>query len=332
MKYQIVFTDIKTLGYSMNVSGLGGLGQVRLYDCLQDDEVAAAIADADIVITNQNNLNESNLDRADKLKLICAAATGYDNIDTDYCRRKGVAVANVPGYAAGSVAQHTFAMLLYLISHSRYYDDFVKEGKYSSVFPVYHENRGFFELEGKTWGIIGLGAIGRKVGRIAEGFGCRVLYHSTSGKNHDGLFTESALDDLLQNADIISVHAPLNQATRGLIGRKELERMKKSSYLLNLGRGGIIIEEDLVYALGNQLIAGAGLDVFENEPIRPDGPLMRYSNSRPPADSNLYLTPHIGYASIEARERLMATICSNIEAFLDGEILNRVEIDKIRQL
>lgn len=331
MEYQIVFTDIKTLGFSVNTSGLGRFGPVRLYDGLQDDEVAAAVADADIVVTNQNNLNESNLGRAEKLKLICAAATGYDNIDTDYCRRKGIAVANVPGYATGSVAQHTFAMLLYLISHSRYYDDFVKEGKYSSVFPVYHENRDFFELEGKTWGIVGLGAIGRKVGRIAEVFGCRVIYHSTSGKNHDGLFTESTLDDLLGKSDIISVHAPLNQATRGLIGRKELERMKKGSYLLNLGRGGIINEEDLVYALENQLIAGAGLDVFENEPIRPDSPLMRYCSSQSPADSNLYLTPHIGYASVEARERLMATVCSNIEAYLAGKILNRVEIDKIRQ-
>ncbi len=323
---KIVFTDVKTLGFHVNVSGLGCYGQVQLYECLEDNEVAAAVSDADIIITNQNNLNESNLGEAKKLKLICAAATGYDNIDTAYCREKGVAVTNVPGYAAGSVAQHTFAMLLYLISHSRYFDDFVKEGKYSTMFPVYHENRDFFELEGKTWGVIGLGAIGRKVGRIAEGFGCRVIYYSTTGKNHDVLFKESTLDDLLRNSDIISVHAPLNRETRGLIGRTELGQMKKSSYLLNLGRGGIVSEEDLVYALENQMIAGAGLDVFENEPIRQAGPLMRYISGHPEAGAKLYLTPHIGYASTEARERLMSTICRNIEAFLAGNDLNRVEV------
>jgi glycerate dehydrogenase len=323
---KIVFTDVKTLGFNVNVSGLSRYGQVQLYDCLKDNEVAAAVSDADIIITNQNNLNESNLGGSDKLKLICAAATGYDNIDTAYCREKGVAVTNVPGYAAGSVAQHTFAMLLYLISHSRYYDDFVKDGTYSTMFPVNHENRDFFELEGKTWGIIGLGAIGRKVGLIAEGFGCHVIYYSTSGKNHDVPFKESMLDDLLRNSDIISVHAPLNRETRGLIGRTELGQMKKSSYLLNLGRGGIVSEEDLVYALENQMIAGAGLDVFENEPIRQDGPLMRHINGRPEAGVNLYLTPHIGYASTEARERLMSTICSNIEAFLAGNDLNRVDV------
>lgn len=322
---KIVFTDIKTLGFNVNVSGLVRYGQVKLYDCLQDTEVGAAVSDADIIITNQNNLNEGNLAGADKLKLICAAATGYDNIDTEYCRKKGVAVANVPGYAAGSVAQHTFAMLFYLISHSRYYDDFVRDGNYASAFPIYHENRDFFELEGKTWGIIGLGAIGRKVGRIAEGFGCRVIYYSTSGRNRDGCFQESTLEELLGKSDIISVHAPLNPDTRGLIGANEIGSMKKGAYLLNLGRGGIIDEKALVHALENNRISGAGLDVFENEPMRPDGPLMRYAKGSSAADSKLYMTPHIGYASAEARERLMATVCRNIEAFLEGGVLNRVE-------
>ena len=322
---KIVFTDIKTLGFHVNVSGLARYGQVKLYDCLQDTEVAAAVSDADIVITNQNNLNAGSLEGADRLKLICAAATGYDNIDTEYCCKKGIAVSNVPEYAAGSVAQHTFAILFYLISHSRYYDDFVRDGVYSSVFPISHDSRDFFELEGKTWGIIGLGAIGRKVGLLAESFGCRVAYCSTSGKNRDEHFPELKLEELLSKSDIISVHAPLNPDTRGLIGRNELEKMKKSSYLLNLGRGGIIDEKALVHALENQWIAGAGLDVFENEPIRSDSPLMCYASGRSAADSNLYMTPHIGYASVEARERLMATVCRNIEAFLEGSVLNRVE-------
>jgi glycerate dehydrogenase len=322
---KIVFLDVKTLSYSLDTAGLGRFGQVLLYDNVPDSEVGAAASDADVIITNQNNLNESNLKGLDKLKLICAAATGYNNIDTEYCRKRGIAVTNVPGYAAGSVAQHTFAMLFYLISHSRYYDDFVRSGTYSTIFPVFHENRDFFELQGKTWGIVGLGDIGRRVARTAQGFGCQVIYYSTSGRNHDSSFQESTLEDLLRSSDVISIHAPLNPTTKGLIRLNELRQMKRNAYLLNLGRGGIISETDLVFALENRLIAGAGLDVFEQEPLPADSPLLSYINEKLPEGSDLYMTPHIGFAGIEARERLMSAVCNNIEAFLEGRALNRVE-------
>lgn len=322
---KIVFLDVKTLSYSLDTTGLRRFGQVLLYDNVPDSEVGAAASDADVIVTNQNNLNESNLKGLKKLRLICAAATGYDSIDTEYCRKRGIAVANVPGYAAGSVAQHTFAMLFYLISHSRYYDDFVRNGTYSAEFPVSHESRDFFELQGKTWGIVGLGDIGRRVAHTAQCFGCHVIYYSTSGRNHDCGFHEAALEDLLRSSDVISIHAPLNPATKGLIQLNELRQMKRNAYLLNLGRGGIISETDLVFALKSRLIAGAGLDVFEQEPLPADSPLLSYINEKLPEESDLYMTPHIGFAGIEARQRLMSTVCSNIEAFLEGRVLNRVE-------
>lgn len=316
---RIVFLDFKTLSFSIDVSGLYRFGQVALYDCLPDNRVAGAVTDADIVITNQNRLDESSLNGAESLKLICQAGTGYNNIDIEYCRRKGIAVANVPSYAANSVAQHTFAMLFYLISHTRYYDDFTKLGDYSKGFGFFPSNHEFFELEGKTWGIIGFGEIGRKVAQYARGFGCEVIYFSTTGVNKQNGFRRATLEEILAESDILSVHAPLTENTRSLIRLKELTNMKRNAYLLNLGRGGIIDEADLAAALEKKLIAGAGLDVFEEEPFGPDNPLMQIKNN-----DNLLMTPHIGFASKEARMRLMDTICANIESFLKQENRNRI--------
>lgn len=316
----IVFLDMKTLGYEIDVSGLRQFGEVLLYDAVIDDEVGDVISDADIIITNQNTLNEKNLRNADKLKLICAAATGYDNIDTVYCAKHNIAVANVPGYAAGSVAQHTFSMLFYLISHSRYYDDYVKSGDFSKVELTIHSGKDFMELESKTWGIVGLGEIGKKVASYAECFGCNVIYYSTSGKNQHDHYKSVPLEELLQTSDIISIHAPMNSRTKHLIGREQIKQMKKTAYLLNLGRGGIIRENDLAEALDDNLIAGAGLDVFETEPLPMESPLLKLKNR-----DHLFLSPHIGYGSIEARGRLMQTVSKNIQAFLSGERCNRVE-------
>ncbi|HYE69132.1 MAG TPA: NAD(P)-dependent oxidoreductase, partial [Anaerovoracaceae bacterium] len=287
---KIIFLDIKTLGYEIDVSGLHDFGEVLIYDHVIDDEVSNVIADADIIITNQNRLNEKNLHNADKLKLICAAATGYDNIDTVYCANHNIAVTNVPGYAANSVAQHTFSMLFYLISHSRYYDDYVKSGDFSKAMDTIHSGKDFIELEGKTWGIIGLGEIGKKVAAYAECFGCNVIYYSTSGKNRHDRFKSVMLDELLKTSDIISIHAPMNSSTKQLICIEQINQMKKTAYLLNLGRGGIIKEDDLVEAMSNHLIAGAGLDVFETEPLPEDSPLLKLRRN----NDNLFLTPHIG--------------------------------------
>ncbi|HVI39759.1 MAG TPA: D-2-hydroxyacid dehydrogenase [Anaerovoracaceae bacterium] len=316
---KIVFLDIKTLGYEIDVTGLHKFGEVLVYDHVIDDEVCNVISDADIVITNQNKLNESNLHNAEKLKLICAAATGYDNIDTVYCTKHNIAVANVPGYAAGSVAQHTFSMLFYLISHSRYYDDYVKSGEFSKAEDTIHTGKDFIELEGKTWGIIGLGEIGKKVASYAECFGCNVIYYSTSGRNQHDHYKSVELEELLKTSDIISIHAPMNSRTKHLIGIEQIKQMKKTAYLLNLGRGGIIKESDLSEAISNNLIAGAGLDVFEIEPLPVESPLLKLKNG-----DNLFLTPHIGYGSVEARNRLMMAVCKNIEAFLSGALCNRL--------
>jgi glycerate dehydrogenase len=271
------------------------------------------------VITNQNKLGANNLNDARRLKMICAAATGYDNIDVDYCNEHHIAVSNVPGYAAKSVAQHTFAMVFYLISHTRYYDDYVKSGAYAKAEDTLHTGKEFFELEGKTWGIIGLGEIGKQVASLAECFGCRVVYYSASGENRNDNYRSVELDVLLRQSDIISIHAPLSDRTKNLIGMEQLRQMKHTAYLLNLGRGGIINESDLAAALANNLIAGAGLDVFETEPLPADSPLLGMENN-----NKLLMTPHIGYGSAEARKRLMDTVCRNIEAFLSGESCNRI--------
>lgn len=317
---KIIFLDIKTLGYEMDVSGLHKFGEVLIHDHVMDEEAGRVISDADIIITNQNKLNEKNLSKAGQLKLICAAATGYDNIDVAYCKKNNIAVSNVPGYAVKSVAQHTFSMLFSLISHSGYYDHYVKSGEYSKAEDVLHSGKDFFELEGKTWGIIGLGGIGKQVAARAECFGCNVMYYSTSGENRHERYRSVNLQHLLRESDIISIHAPLNGRTQNLICMEQLRQMKRTAYLLNLGRGGIIKEDDLAEALAAKLISGAGLDVFESEPLPCDSPLL----SREIRDS-LIMTPHIGYGSLEARKRLMETVCSNIEAFLSGEKCNRVD-------
>lgn len=313
-----IFLDLKTLSFPVDVSGLYRFGQVDLYDDLADEEVSRVIGDADILITNQNQLNESNLSEAKSLKLVCQAGTGYNNIDVEYCKRKGIAVVNVPAYAAKSVAQHTFAMLFYLISHSSYYDYETKHGNYAKGLMTFHSDKEFFELEGKTWGIIGLGEIGRKVAQYAQGFGCEIIYFSTSGINRQSSFQTVTLDEILKRSDILSIHAPLNNRTRNLIGLKELNLMKNTAYLLNLGRGGIVREEDLATALSEKIIAGAGLDVFEEEPLDRNNSLLQIMGD------NLYMTPHIGFASKEARIRLMETICDNIDSFLMHEEHNRI--------
>ncbi len=316
---KIVFLDVKTLGYEIDVSGLHKYGEVVICDHVPDEKAGGLISDADIVITNQNKLGAKNLQDAGKLKLICAAATGYDNIDVAYCKEHNIAVTNVPGYAAKSVAQHTFAMLFYLISHSRYYDDYVKSGEYSNSTDVLHTGKDFFELEGKIWGIIGLGEIGKQVAAQAECFGCKVVYYSTTGENRSSKYRSVNLEVLLRESDIISIHAPLNERTANLIAMEQLGLMKHTAYLLNLGRGGIIKESDLAEALSNDLIAGAGLDVFKWEPLPAESPLLVLKRK-----DNLLMTPHIGYGSKEARERLMKTVCQNIESFLSGGQCNRV--------
>ena len=316
---KICILDAKTLGSDADLSGLSEFGEVTVYDTTKPDEVADRIKDQEIVITNKVVLNESNMKDALKLKIICVTATGTNNIDLEYAKKRAIAVSNIPGYSTVSVAQHTFAMLLYLMESLKYYDEYVKSMDYSKNDVFSHLDKPFEELWGKTWGIIGLGAIGNSVASIATAFGCRVVYYSTSGNNNNSRYERVELDELLNQSDIVSIHAPLNDKTKNLIDYKSLKAMKKSAILLNLGRGGIVNEIDLAKALDEDLIKGAALDVLETEPIRSDNPLLTLKNK-----DKLLITPHIAWASVQARKRLINELELNIRAFLGGESRNRV--------
>ena len=317
---KIIFTDYKTLGFPFKIEKLSKLGELDIQDNLSGEALSEALSDADVVITNQNSLDEKSLSKAKNLKLICAAATGYNNIDRDYCRQKKIAVTNVPAYSGKSVAQHTFAMLFYLLSNSRYYDDYAKSGQYSREAYADHSGREFFELDGKTWGIIGRGNIGSIVAKYAEGFGCRVISAPLTTEKEKAEGETVSLDELLRNSDIVSIHAPLTAVTKDLIGEKELRTMKKNAILLNLGRGGIVNETALALALDQEIISAAGLDVLSEEPISKENPLLQIKNK-----DRIYITPHIAYASTEARERLIDIVLENIESFFSGGKLNRVD-------
>jgi glycerate dehydrogenase len=307
---KIVVLDAKTLG-DVDLGIFERFGEVVIYPVTAPEETIERIRDADIVVTNKVVIGKAEMDAAKNLKLICVAATGMNNIDLDYARKKGIVVKNVAGYSTESVVQHTFAMAFYLIESLRYYDDYIKSGRWSQSGLFTCIDRPFFELFGKRWGIIGMGAIGKRIAQVAEAFGCDVVYYSTSGQNLDQPYRRLSLEALMCTSDIISIHAPLTDKTRNLIAQPELGRMKEKSVLLNLGRGGIVNESDLAKALDQKEIY-AGLDVTEREPIPADSPLLRIKHK-----DRLLITPHIAWTSIEAREHLVAGIIKNIEEFLE---------------
>lgn len=307
---KIVFLDAKTIGDDIDLSAYDTLGEVVKYSFSQPEEVPERAADADVLIVNKIRIDEAAVGRADHLKLVCVTATGTNNLDKDYLERRGIAWRNVADYSTQSVAQHTFAMLFFLLEKLRYYDDYVKEGRYINDTVFTHFAEHFYELKGKTWGIIGLGNIGRKVASIAEAFGAEVIYTSPSGSAPQEGYHQVDLDTLLEKSDIISVHAPLNQYTENLIDQNTLKKMKKTCIFLNLGRGPIVNERDLADALMQGEIAAAGLDVLCQEPMSSGNPLMAIKDSR-----KLFITPHIGWASVESRTRLMDIIFHQIKEF-----------------
>ena len=262
-----------------------------------------------MVITNKVLIDRSVMDACPELELIAIVATGMNNVDLDYAAQKRIAVKNVAGYSTESVTQCTFAMLFYLQNAGRYYDDYVRSGQYAASPVFTHLGRVFGELAGKTFGIIGLGTIGKRVAQVASAFGARVVYHSTSGKNLAvAEYPHLPLEELLKTADVVSIHCPLNDATRNLMTRERLSLMKPSAYLLNMGRGGIVDEAALAQAIDENRIAGAGLDVLSAEPIAADSPLLKVQNKE-----KLYITPHIAWASMEARRRLISRTAENIK-------------------
>lgn len=305
---KIVFLDAKTIGDDIDLSGYDTLGEVVKYDFSTSEEVPARAADADVLVLNKVQVNEQTIGSARNLKLVCVTATGTNNLDKDYLAKRNIAWRNVAGYSTESVAQHTFAMLFYLLEKLRYYDDYVKDGRYVNDTIFTHFAEHFFQISGKTWGIIGLGNIGKKVADIAKAFGANVIYYSTSGKNIQDGYTRVDFDTLLTSSDIISVHAPLTPETEGLMNAEAFSKMKPSAVFLNLGRGPIVVEKDLATALEEGKLAAAGLDVLCIEPMSADNPLLRIQDSK-----KLLITPHIAWASVEARTNLMNIILKQIQ-------------------
>lgn len=311
---KIVLLERNSLGKDVDLSALNRLGEVVSYGRSTVEDTPGKVKDADIIIVNKIRMNEETLKEARNLKMIAITATGYNMIDKAYTDSRGIAVANVAGYSTDSVAQHTFALALYLVNQMAYYDQYVKSGEYIKSDIFSHFDKKIYELAGKTWGIIGMGAIGQKVAQIAQLFGCRVIYYSTSGKNRSQGYECVELDTLLAQSDILSIHAPLNEATENLITREKLAKMKSSAILINVARGPIVNEADLAEALREGRIAGAGLDVLSAEPMRADNPLCAIGDS-----GRLVITPHIAWATSEARQRVVDEVYFNIEAFLRGE-------------
>lgn len=312
---KIVFLDAKTIGDDIDLSGYERFGEVVKHDFSTPKEAREYTKDADVVIVNKIPINEETIGAAEHLKLVCVTATGTNNLDKSYLQKKGIAWRNVAGYSTETVAQHTFALLFYLMEKLRYYDDYVKNEKYIEDITFTHFANVFHELSGKTWGIIGLGSIGRRVADIAGMFGCRVIYYSTSGRNDTPGYKRVEFDTLLGESDVLSVHAPLDENTEGLMNGDAFAKMKKSAIFLNLGRGPIVVEADLAKALKEGEIAAAGLDVLAVEPMRADNPLREIKDSE-----RLLITPHIAWASVEARTRLMKTVEEQIrEFFCEGE-------------
>ncbi|MBQ3600439.1 MAG: D-2-hydroxyacid dehydrogenase [Lachnospiraceae bacterium] len=309
---KIVFLDAKTIGDDIDLSGFYRLGEVVKYDFSTSAEVPKRVEDADVIILNKVEINEETIGNAKKLKLVCVTATGTNNLDKDYLEKRGIQWRNVAGYSTEIVTQHTFAMLFYLMEKLSYYDDYVKSGKYVEDKLFTHFSNTFHELNGKTWGIIGLGAIGSRVAQIAKAFGANVLYYSTSGKNTNLLYEQVDLEALLSLSDIVSVHAPLNENTKGLMDIEKFKMMKKESIFLNLGRGPIVVEKDLVEALENNIIGAAGLDVLCVEPMEKESPFLKIKDR-----NRLLITPHIGWAAVEARTRLMKTIEAQVCEFFE---------------
>lgn len=317
---KLVVLERNSVGLDVDVTRFEQFGKVIYYGNTSKENAAEHIGDADIVIANKTPINEETLKNCPNVKMICEFATGYDNVDIAYCKKRGIAVTNVTDYCTASVAQHTFAMALFLYEKLHYYDDYVKSGAYAGQDNFSNFDKRFYELEGKVWGIIGLGNIGKKVAKIASAFGCRVIYYSVTGRNTCNEYERVSFEELLKTSDILSIHCPLSELTRDLIDKEALGKMKPTAFLINVARGAIVNNEALAWAIEEGIIAGAGLDVLSKEPIREDNPLSRIKDSE-----KLIITPHMAWGSVEARERIVLKACENIEDFLKGGHKNRVD-------
>ena len=307
---KIVFLDAESLGSDADYSEFEQLGDVVKYPRTSPEEVPERIADADVIVVNKVPVNEATISDARSLKLICVSATGTNNLDKDYLKHRGIEWRNAAGYSTESVAQHTFAMLFYLMEDLRYYDDYVKNGSYASSSLFTHFGIPFHELGSVTWGILGLGAIGRRVADIAGMFGAKVIYYSASGSPAQEGYRQVDFDTLLAESDILSIHAPLNEYTENIMNADAFRKMKSDAILLNLGRGPIINEADLADALNSGEIRAAGLDVLSVEPMVKNSPLFEVHDK-----TKLFITPHVAWAAVEARQRLMKIVAGQIKEY-----------------
>ena len=316
---KIVELDRETLGYDIDTSVLKTIGDFEEHEAADLETTREYIKDADVIIFNKTRMNEELLKDAPNVKMLAITATGFDNIDLEYCKSRGIAAANVKAYSTPAVAQHTFAMALFVLEKISYYDEYVKSGRYSSQSGFCNFDEKYNELSGKTWGIIGMGNIGRSVARIAEAFGCKVIFYSASGNSTCTDYERVELEILLKESDVLSIHCPLSDRTRNLINRDTLKLMKRNAILINVARGPVVNDADLAEALNNGTIAGAGLDVLGVEPMEKDNPLGLIKDSR-----KLLITPHMAWASVESRQRCFDEVFENIRAFMEGRERNRL--------
>ena len=314
---KIVVLDRDSLGLDTPLDGLKSFGDVEIYDKTSSEELPSRVLDADVLVLNKVKITEDIFAVAKKLKLICIFATGFDNVDIVAARKFGVAVCNVPGYSTDSVALFTVANVLSLYTHLREYDDFVTSGEYSCsgipnrLTPVYHE------IKGKTWGIIGLGNIGKAVAKVAEALGARVIANKRTPEEG---YECVDIDTLCQESDIITVHCPLNDQSRGLINKERIALMKRDVVIVNEARGAVLNESDVADAVKNRMIGAFGSDVYSTEPFGADHPFYEIKGY-----SNVLLTPHAAWGAYESRVRCISIICDNIAAYLNGEHRNRVD-------
>ena len=303
---KIVFLDRKTLGSDVNLDQFETLGDVTYYDFTKPSDVLDRVKEADVVITNKAIVDKNTMENS-AIKLICITATGMNNIDLEYAKQKGIPVKNVAGYSTSSVAQLALSYILQFVQKINFYDNYVKSSGWENSDIFTNNDKPFYELNGKTIGIIGLGNIGKEVAKIATAFGCKVVYYSTSGKNNDTTYESVSLEELLQSSDIISIHCALNEQTNNLLNKNNLNNLKDGAILLNLGRGGLVNEQDITDTLNEGKDIYFATDVTTVEPIEKTSPLLTIKNK-----DRVIITPHIAWASIEARTRLMDLVFKNI--------------------
>ena len=309
----LVFLDSKTVGELPNIDRLHDFGQLTVYATTSPDQVAERMQGQEIVITNKVPVRREVLEQAGDLRLICVAATGMNNIDHEYAQERGIVVKNVSGYSTASVAQHTWTLILTLLQRPAHFNRFVYSGEYAQHDIFTYFDPPPWELSNKRLGIIGLGTIGQEVATIGQAFGTEVVYYSSSGQHDHPDYQRLSLEELLSTSDILSVHAPLNERTEHLIAYEQLQQMRDHALLINTGRGGIIHEADLARAIDEGIIGGAGIDVFAQEPLPEGHPYMQVKNR-----DRLLLTPHMAWASVESRTRLMDGVYENIQEFVSG--------------